>query len=247
MNAKKNELNSDIVDSPWKVICRIGGIAAIIFIVYSLVTFIVLFKLGAGTDTVLEYYTLLHNNRIEGLLKLDILTAICMPLYYLLFFGIYAALRKTEGALTALGTIFIFIGVTLFLATPSVFSMAYLSDQYAAAITDSQRSQLLAAGEAVMASDMWHGTGARIGGFIIESAALFISFVMFRSKVFGKLTAYVGIITNGLDLIHIIVNVFQPGIGSVLMAISGTLYLAWFPLLAWRLLQLGHIDRKGIS
>jgi hypothetical protein len=184
---------------------------------------------------------MLQNNRIVGLLRLDILTVfVYMPLCYLLFLGIYIALRRTNGAYAALAIGLVFVGITFFLATPSVFSMMVLSDKYALATTDVQRSQLLAAGEAILASDMWHGTGAIVGSMLLQSGALLISIVMLQGKIFSKAIAYVGILTHGLDLAHLIFLLLVPALGVMLMAIAGTLYLVWLPLVGLRLFQLGR-------
>ena len=239
-----NELNFETGESAWKGLCRIGGVATLILFVYSIITMIVLIILGGQPSTAEESFTLLQNNRAVGLLRLDLLAVIVMPLYYLLFTGIYVALRRTNGAYTALATVLAFIGVTLFLATPSVFSMVYLSDQYVAATTEAQKSLFLAAGEAIIASDMWHGTGAIIGGILLQSAGVLISVVMLQSKVFSKVIAYVGILTHGLDLAHILIGFFAPGVGVILMAIAGPLYLIWFPLVGRRLFQLGQSVSK---
>lgn len=108
---------------------------------------------------------------------------------------------------------------------PSASSTISLSDQHAVATTDACRSQLLAAGKAIIASDMWHSTGARIEWIFLESAAVFRLFVMLRSKICGKVTAYVGFLTDGLDLAHIIIGIFLPRAGVILMAIAGPFYL----------------------
>jgi hypothetical protein len=118
--------------------------------------------------------------------------------------------------------------------------MMVLSDKYALATTDVQRSQLLAAGEAILASDMWHGTGAIVGSMLLQSGALLISIVMLRGKIFSKAIAYVGILTHGLDLAHLIFLLLVPALGVMLMAIAGTLYLVWLPLVGLRLFQLGR-------
>jgi hypothetical protein len=133
----------------------------------------------------------------------------------------------------------VFVGVTLLLATPSVFSMMNLSDKYALATTEAQRNQVLAAGEAILASDMWHGTGAIMGSFLIQIGALIFSFVMLRGQIFNKFTAYVGIITHGLDFAHLVFLLILPAIGTTLMIFAGTLYLLWFPLIGIRLIQIG--------
>ncbi len=229
-------------DSAWKGLCLVGGVAVLIQVACVLITLAVVFTLGGEPRTPAEYFTLLQSNRLVGLLRLDFPTIISMALYYLTFFGLYAALRRADGAYAALATALAFVGLTLWLGTHSALSMIHLGDQYAAAATDAQRSQLLAAGEAIISSDMWHSTGALIGGIFVQSAAVMISVLMLRSNIFSKATAYVGILGNGLDLVHIIINVIMPGNpGDILMAVAGPLYLVWFLLLGRSLLQLGGL------
>lgn len=216
----------------WNSLYRLGGWAAVIFVLYSLTTMVLLIVIGGQPTTAAEAFDMLKDNKFVALLRLDILTLFVMPLYYLIFLNIYVALRRTNLSVVTLGTLIAFAGVTLVLATPSVFSWLALSDKFAAAGTDIQREQLLAAGEAIVASDMWHGSGAVIGGIMMLIGVLVVSAVMLRSENFGKATAYVGIITHGLDLIRIFVSFFAPPISFILMAIAGPLYLVWFPLLA---------------
>jgi hypothetical protein len=233
--------DAEMMDSNWKGLCRLGGVVALILLLYSVVTMMVLTLLGTPPDTAAESFAMLQGNRIVGLLRLDILTVfVYMPLSYLLFLGIYSALRKTQRVYATLATVLVFVGITLFLATPSVLSLLVLSDKYALATTDAQRSQLLAAGEAILVSDMWHGTGAMVGSLLLQSGALLISVVMLQGKIFSKAIACVGIVTHGLDLVHLIFLLWLPVVGVVLMAIAGTLYLIWLPLIGVRLFQLGR-------
>ena len=219
-------------------LCWTGGIAALILIVYSLATIVQLIALGGQPATAAEAFRLLQNSRIVGLLRLDLPTVVVMPLYYFLFLGLFAALRRTDRANAILSAALVFVGVTLLLATPTALSMISLSQKYAAATTEATRTQLLAAGEAILATDIWHGTGAIMGGVLVQSGAVLISVVMLRSSVFGKATAYLGIIMHGLDLAHIVSGLFLPVSGIVLMAIAGPLYPIWFFLVGRRLLQL---------
>ena len=119
-----------------------------------------------------------------------------------------------------------------------MFSYLHLSDEYVTATSEIQKTYLLSAGEAILASDMWHGTGAKIGGILIQIGALLVSILMLRNNVFNKLTAYVGIFTHGLDLLHILIGFVLPIGGVILMAIAGPLYLVWFPLIGFRLFKL---------
>lgn len=226
------------VDSGWSGLCRAGGVAALILIAYSLATIVQLVVLGGQPATAAEAFTLLQNNRILGLLRLDLPTIVAMPLYYFLFLGLFAALRRTDRASTMVSTSLAFVGVTLVLATPTALSMVSLSEKYAAATTEAMRIQVQAAGEAILATDIWHGTGALVGGILLQSAAVLISVVMLRSRVFGRTTAYLGILMHGLDLAHIVFGLFLPVAGVVLMAIAGPFYPIWFLLVGRRLLQL---------
>ena len=221
-----------------KTIYRLGGLICVLLILYSFATMIVMFSIGTPPETIAECFSMLSQNKFLGLLRLDILTVFTMPLYYILFYSIYIALKNHDSDTLRISIILVFAGLTLFLATPSVFSYLHLSDKYAIATSELEKSQLLAAGEAILASDMWHGTGAKIGGILIQIGALIISILMLKNKVFTKVTAYVGILTHGLDLLHIFIGFFLPALGGILMAIAGTLYLAWFPLIGLRLYKL---------
>jgi hypothetical protein len=221
----------------------LGGLTSLVLIIYSLATILIVAFIGGPPVTIEECFSILNENKFNGLLRLDILTVFIMPLYYILFYSIYVALRKENNRLITVSTILVFAGVTLFLATPSAFSYLHLSNKYELATTDIQRNHLLAAGEAILASDMWHGTGALIGGMLMQSGALLISFIMLRDNTFNRLTAYTGIITHGLDLAHIVVGFVLPSVGVILMAVAGPLYLLWFPLIGVRLFKLAQINK----
>ena len=226
--------------SEWSGLCRIGGVAAWTLMIYSLATMVQLVVAGGQPATAAEAFSLLQHNKILGLMRLDLPTVLAMPLYYLVFLGLLAALRRADPVYAIVSTALGFAGVTLLLATPTALSMISLSEKYAAATTESARGQFLAAGEAILASDIWHGTGAMLGGMLLQCGAVLISVVMLRTNVFGKAIAYVGIVTHGLDLAHIVLGPFVPAAGFALMAIGGPLYLVWFPLVGRRLLQLGR-------
>jgi hypothetical protein len=216
----------------WSGFYRIAGATAVILLVYSLVTMAILVALGGMPATAREGFDLLAKNRLVGLLRLDALTILAMPLYYLLLLGLFSALKEVDGARALQGALLGFVGVTLVLATPSAFSFLTLSDKFVAATDETQKTLLLAAGEAVLASDLWHGSGALMGGLLLQTSTLLLSLVMLRSADFSKITAWVGVVMHGLDLLHILVGFFLPAAGVVLMMVAGPLYLVWFPLLA---------------
>jgi hypothetical protein len=227
-------------ETDWKKLFTIGGITAWVFVIYSFITMAQLILFGGQPENALEAFTMLAENKLIGFLRLDIPTLLIMPLYYVIFLCIFISLWKTDPALATLGSILAFAGVTLFLATPSAFSWIPLNEKYLAATSVAEKDQLIAAGEALLASDMWHGSGAIIGGLLILIASLILSIVMLKSGTFSKATAIVGIVTYALDLAHALVGFISPQAGVILMAIAGPLYLVWFPLLGRDLFRMSR-------
>lgn len=221
-----------------KTILRTGGVICFVLLAYSLITLLVMSLIGGPPLTAEESFSILQQNTLEGLLRLDLLTVFVIPLYYLLFFSLYTLLKKDNPTVMIISIILAFAGITLFLSAPSVFSYLDLSNKHAAASTDEERSMFLTACEAIISTDIWHGTAPRIGGLMMQTGWVLISIVMLRNQIFGKLTAGTGIVTHGLDLFHIIIGFFIPSAGDILMFVAGPLYLLWFPLVGARLITL---------
>lgn len=229
----------------WDLLCRAGGVAAFVFLLYCLATMAQMSVLGGPPATVAEAFRVLQQNKVVGLLRLDFPTVLVLPLYYLLFFGFFAALKDTERTHAAIGTALVFLGVTLVLAMPTALPLMALSDKFAHATDEAMKSHFLAAGEAVLATDIWHGTGAYMGGIFVQTGAVWISVAMLRGGVFSRVTAYVGIFTHGLDLVHIVFVPFLPKVATVLMIIAGLGYPVWLWLVGRRLLQVGKTEHSG--
>ena len=136
-----------------------------------------------------------------------------------------------------------FLGVAVFYATNRAFPMLALSKQYAAATTDLQRSILEAAGQSMLAVGQSHTPGTFLAFLLIEAAAVGISVVMLRSKIFSKVNAYAGIIGFGILLIFEFVSSFVSGLTPVSMLLSilgGLTSMVWYILIGIRLFQLGR-------
>lgn len=207
---------------------------------YSLATMVLLMTIGGQPRSAQESFAMLTSGRLLAVLRLDGLSLLAMPMYYLIFWSLFGVYHKQHlpwiGGILLLGC----AGVTLFLATPSVFSWLALHERYASAASESQRTMFLAAGEALLASDMWHASGAVVGGWLIQTAALLVSVLMLRAGGLSRLTAWVGIVTHGLDLLHLALALVSPQAGAALMFVAGPLYLVLFPLLARDLFRLAN-------
>ena len=226
---------------------KAGGAAALMQFVVTLAIIIISFTLGSKPGTAEEYFTILQNDRLAGILRDDFSSLIIIALNLGLFPGLYIALQGVNRTHAAFATTLVFVGITSCFATHSGFSMLHLSDRYAAVTTDAQRSQLLAAGEAIIAADMWNSSGGYMAGMLLQGGGVLISAIMLRSKDFSRVTAYAGLLGNGFDLAQHILHPFSPSISSILLMLAGPFYMVWFPMLSrdfFRLWQAGRLERK---
>jgi hypothetical protein len=220
-------------------------VAALVSLAASLATMAVLVTVGGPPGTVEETFTLLRDRPLEAAFRLELLSLLNVGAYYFTFFGLFAVLRRTSPAYAALSTLLVLAGATLFIASHPLNSMISLADRWALAATEAERLPLLGAGEALMAADMWHSTGALAGGVLIECGAILISLVMLKSRDFSRATPRVGLVTHGLDLTQILVGTFVAAVKVPIMAVAGPLYLVWFFLVGRDLLRAGARTPSG--
>jgi len=247
---KQNQLTDvEIADSNWKSLYKFGGAAALIVAALFPIQIIVMIAYPLPS-TVIGYFTLFQSNRLIGLIDLYLLEIPAYILFVPMFLALYAALRRTNESCMALATTLAIIGIAVFLATNNPFSMLSLSDQYAAATTDAQRSLFLAAGQAMLANTNQRAVeGFNMGLLLVSVAGLIVSAVMLRSNIFSKVTAYVGILANALSLAEYFRLVFVPEAVLLLLflALASCLFLLiWYILIARRLFQIGRLEKKTL-
>jgi hypothetical protein len=233
---------------------RIGGIAALacaVMYVITLMIYLPAYRAGSPPATVLEWLTLLQANPLTGLFFLGLADIIIMILWGPMTLALYAALKNSHYAWARIGTAFIFVGMAVYLATNTAFSMLSLSHEYTLATTEAQKAAIQAAGQAMLAISQ--GTGGQYVGMPLAwLAGLILSFVMLRGKVFSKGNAWVGILGMGLLIASIpfagytstgtptaVVN----AIVAVTYTGGGLLSLAWYILTGLKLLKLARLNK----
>lgn len=243
----------ETADSDWKGLYRVGGTAALIAVVFFRRNFgaeLMGFR-GFGIVAVpatlpssaFDWFTLLQGNQLLGLALLNLVDLVNYALVGLIFLALYGALQRANKSAMVIATTFGLAGIAVYFASNQAFAMLSLSDQYAAATTDAQRSILLAAGEALLAINnpgaIYQGGGIYLSLFLVLFAGLVISTVMLGSGIFGRATAYVGVLANGLGLIYFIALVFAPALYALPIIISAPFRVVWYVLIARKLFQLG--------
>jgi len=185
--------DAETADSRWKDLYKAGGVAALIIAVLLLCEIIV-FYVWPQPDTVMGYFELFHDNWLIGLLDLDLLGMAAYILFVPVILALYIALRRASESFMAIATALFFVGISVFFATNTAFSLLYLSDQYAAATTEAQRSMFLAAGQALLT--LFNIGAFQVSYVIVSAAWLIISAVMLKSSMLGTVPAYAGTLAS---------------------------------------------------
>ena len=220
---------------------KAGAYTAVLFLVYLVATLLIFALIGEGyPETAAECFTMLNENKFIGLLRLDIVSVVVIPFYYILFFSLYHALKRNNELIAKIALFSILAGVTLFISGLNIVEILTLSDKYHAASSPEMKQQLLAAGESMLASDMWISTSAKIRGIMIEFGAVVLSLLMLRSGSFYKITGLIGLLAHSFDLLSEILSIFIPAIKDIFTMAAGPLYLFWFVLIALGLFKLSN-------
>jgi hypothetical protein len=235
-------------DPAWKRVYQLGGVAALIAVVFFFADIIIFVGGGAQPASAGEWFSLLQRDRVGGLLHLLFPDLLGLILLAPLVLSLYAVLRHTHAAYAALSAMLAFLGVALVLAANSNYALLYLGERYAAASSEAQRALFLAAAESALAQSTW-GTGPLVAGALLEGALTLFSCLMLCDTVFGKRIGWLGIVAHGLDLAHavaflLLVPLVNTGtavaVGTPLLAIGGTFQFFWYTLVGVRLLQLAR-------
>ncbi len=250
----RDESQIESTDSSWKLLYRVGAAGALIAagleIAAALISVISSSSSGPPPSTVIDYFMLLQHNRFLGLVDLGLFDIAALTFLVPMFLAVYIALRRASASLMAIATTLSLVGIAVYLATETAFSMLSLSNQYAAATTDAQRALFEAAGQAMLAEQVGTGTGSYMGFFLLSVAGLLIATVMLRSDLFSKVTATVGIVANGFLFVYYIGLAFvsiPPAIGVPIYWASGLLSLMWFILIGLRLFKLAQGESRDVT
>jgi uncharacterized membrane protein len=245
------ESSIETADAKWQSLYKIGGTAALLAVLVGLAEIAITFLPGgdASPETIVDWFTLFQNNPFLGLRNLGLLNILVDAFGVFIFFALYGAHRQVNKTYATLALIVSLLGTAVFYATNRAFSMLDLSNQYAAATTESQRLVLAAAGQAMLSVGGSHTPGTFLAFFLLEVSGIGMSLVMLRSKIFSKISAYAGMLGFGLLVIFEICSSFIPAVEDVAVMIAilgGFASMVWYILIARRLFQLGRGKADGI-
>jgi len=240
-------IDVDVGHPTWDTLYTVGGAAGLIVAVLLVLEFVIFIIWPQPSwpqpNSVLDWFTLFQRNRLIGLLDMDLVGVVAYVLLIPTLLALYVTLRRVSASFTAIATVLFFVGIAMYFATNTLFSMLALSDQYAAATTDAQRSMTLAAGQALLT--MFYVSAFQESYVIVSVALLIISIVMLRGAVFTKATAYVGILANASAIGTVLVGQLALVPSAILAFMSVVLLALWFLFIGRRLLELGRLESRG--
>jgi hypothetical protein len=230
VNQVSNVENSE---SDCKSLYKLGGAAAIMMVVIILIQLVIFMTAPPPLEgTALDWFTLFQKNKIIGLIDFELLMVVYTIISIPVSLALFMILKRVHLTFMALYLALSLIGVIAFVAARPAFEMLSLSDGYAAATTDAQKSMFMAAGQRLVAT--FHGTAFQVSYLLGSLTGLILSKVMLMSNTFSKPTAYLRIASSVCDF-----GLYLPGVGTYISIFSVLFLFVWNILIARRLFQLG--------
>jgi len=221
-------------DPRWKDLYRIGFIACAAFPAFILIAVIAYFiwPYSPGSTSVADIFADLQNNRLGGLVSLDLSVVVLMPVMILEVLALYVALKQINESYALIALVLGLMGALLWLVSKPLVEMVALSNLYATATSEAERSQYLAAGETLSAISS--GTAWMLSQFLISISGAISGLLMLRCNYFSRATAYMGIALAVFGI-----SFWIPGIGAILSLLGTILGVGWYALMARDFYRLG--------
>jgi hypothetical protein len=236
------------VTETWKPLYRAGAIAAL--------TAAILFRRNIGAEVSLftgiealptnaaDWFNLLKTNPFIGLSFLAVFDLANYFLVGIVFIALMAQLWPVNKSLVALALTSGLVGITINLSSNISLTMFSISQRYAAATSAVQKTDLLSAGQSVLAGNdplaAMPSTGGLASLLLVALAGLLFSFVLLSSH---RGMAIIGLLASGCDLAYCLVFPLTP-IAPVylLLAAAGLFWMLWHLMMArvfWKYAQKG--------
>jgi hypothetical protein len=220
-------------DGRWLDLYRVGGWSCFILaamIVFAIAAYFI-WPYTPGFTSLEAILTTLHENRVSGLMSLDLVMVLMSPLTIIPSLALYVALKRVNESYALIALALGLTGIVLCFVDRPLVEMVALSDLYAAATTDAARQQILAAGEAFHV--MFNGTAWVLWNFFLCLSYMINEVLMLRGGGFRKSTAYLGLVLSVSGL-----GFWLPGIGTRLSLLGTAGGVAWYVLMGTDLLRL---------
>jgi len=206
------------VDKDFTVVYRTAFAASIVMLVIIPLQ-IVVFLVVPIPGSVHEWFLLFQSNWVLGMFHADLFILVNNILIALIYLAMYQSLKTGNRGLLQIALLFGFLGIAGYIASNKTFELLSLSSQYAAAVVETDKAMILAAGKAMIAT--WQGTAFDVYYVLNGFALLLIAFAMTKSKTYGRATAVFGLVAGFFMMV-------PSTAGSIGLAFSLLSLLPWY-------------------
>jgi hypothetical protein len=220
----------------WGELYRIAGIATVLMLVLIPVQ-IAVFTIWPTPQTVLEWFRLFQSSWVLGLMHLDVLYILNNTIVAIMYLAFYMSLRRKNEAVMLLTVLAGLLATAAYYSSNPAFEMLSLSRQFAAIDAEPQRAMFLAAGQALI--NQWKGTAFDVYYILSAICLIITAMIMFKSTVYGKAMAAIGLSSGILMLIPSTVET----IGMYFSLASLVPWMIFSVLAAIKFIRLGRVPK----
>lgn len=186
-----------------------------------------------------EWIRLYQDNWLLGLLSLDLLFMLSNLVLIPIYLALYVTLRRGAEALMALALAIGLVSVASYLSSNPAFQMLELANRYESATSPDQQLAILGAVEAMMAT--FEGTAFNVYYVLSAIALLLITWSMLRGNIFGRTTAYVGLVAG----LFMLIPATAGTLGLIFSLASLIPWVAFLVLITIRFMQLSRVHQPA--
>lgn len=163
------------------------ALASVVLIVLQ----IAIYRIWPPPQTTVQFFEVLLNNPLRGVIALDVLYIVSNLLAFLLYFALAVVLWRVSRSAVVVALAFGVLGMAAYMAWPRAVEMLRLAQAYGEAGA-AERVALVATGDGMLAT--WMGTAFDTYYFFNLVTLLIFAVLMFRSTVFTRATALWGLV-----------------------------------------------------
>ena len=188
------KLKNNGKQADFKITIYQSGIIATIFMLVLIPVQIFFFIIWPHPTTIVEWFNLFNDNWLIGLISFDFLYLLSMIAILFLYLALFFALYEKNKALIILALTIGLIGLAIYFPSNTSIEMLSNSRQYAEAVTEQEKTILLASGQTLYS--IWQGTSYAVYYVLSGIALILFSLALIKNPKFRKSTAYNGLVSG---------------------------------------------------
>ncbi len=215
MSELDQKMNRNISILQTKKIFRLGAISSIIVAGLLLLSIIAYFiwPYKAGMVSTESIFNLLQKDRLGGLISLDLLMLLIIPINILPLLVLYYSLKQVNQFYALLALVISLVGVVLLIPTRPLIELVNLSDQYTAAANEAVKNRYLASGDLLLGQ--FSGTAWVFQTVLFMVSGIINAFLMLSCSIFRRITALTNMFISVIGL-----GFFLPKVGLGLLFLN---------------------------